>query len=101
MKLIDVYSGDHPGKGPESGVAMGGYQQLVRGEPFRGKFRNSFEHPEPFVPGEESTVSFTVPDVSLQQQRFDSFDHHSIASRLILSVVVLGRFSIPSARDTS
>ena len=65
VKLIDVYSGDHPGKGPESGVAMGGYQQLVRGEPFRGKFRNSFEHPEPFVPGEVSTVSFTVPDVRL------------------------------------
>ena len=28
---------------------MGGYQQLVRGEPFRGKFRNSFETPEPCV----------------------------------------------------
>ena len=36
VKLIDVYSGDHPGVGPESGVAMGGYQQLVRGEPMRG-----------------------------------------------------------------
>ena len=29
---------------------MGGYQQLVRGEPFRGKFRNSFEKPEPLLP---------------------------------------------------
>ena len=28
---------------------MGGYQQLVRGEPFRGKFRNSFERPEPLA----------------------------------------------------
>ncbi len=38
VKLIDVYSGDHPGVGPESGVVMGGYQQLVRGEPMRYAF---------------------------------------------------------------
>ncbi len=31
--------------------SMAGYQQLVRGEPFRGKFRHSFEKPEPFTPG--------------------------------------------------
>ena len=37
---------------PATAVApMGGYQQLVRGEPFRGKFRKSFEKPEPFEPG--------------------------------------------------
>ena len=36
---------------PRLPVKMGGYQQLVRGEPFRGKFRNSFEKPEPFVAG--------------------------------------------------
>ena len=30
---------------------MGGYQQLVRGDVMRGKFRNSFEKPEPFEPG--------------------------------------------------
>jgi hypothetical protein len=41
---------------------MGGYQQLVRGEPFRGKFRKSFERPEPFVPGQVETVEFTMPD---------------------------------------
>ena len=29
---------------------MGGYQQLLRGEPFRAKFRNSWEKPEPLVP---------------------------------------------------
>ncbi len=41
---------------------MGGYQQLVRGEPFRGKFRNSFEKPEPFAPGKVERVEFTMPD---------------------------------------
>ncbi len=34
---------------------MGGYQMLVRGEIFRGKFRNSFEKPEPFEPGKIET----------------------------------------------
>jgi predicted acyl esterase len=42
---------------------MGGYQQLIRGEPFRGKFRSSFEKPEPFTPGEVTKVKFTMPDV--------------------------------------
>ena len=35
---------------------MGGYQQLVRGDVMRGKFRNSFEKPEPFEPGEPTKV---------------------------------------------
>jgi uncharacterized protein len=43
---------------------MGGYQMLVRGEIMRGKFRNSFEKPEPFEPGKVSTVKFDLPDVS-------------------------------------
>jgi hypothetical protein len=40
-----------------------GYEQLLRGEPFRGKFRNSFERPEPFKPGEVQQIRFTMPDV--------------------------------------
>ncbi len=56
VKLIDVYPTDAPG-------ALSGYEQLVRGEPFRGKFRNSFEHPEPFKPGQIQQIHFTMPDV--------------------------------------
>jgi predicted acyl esterase len=41
---------------------MGGYQQLVRGDVIRGKFRNSLEKPEPFEPGQVTTVKFTLPD---------------------------------------
>ena len=44
-------------------VKMGSYQQLVRGEPFRGKFRNSFEKPEPFTPNQAAKVAFEMPDV--------------------------------------
>lgn len=64
VKLIDVYPDDFPDPNPNpTGVKMGGYQQLVRGEPFRGKFRNSFEKPEPFKPGEVAKIKFTMPDV--------------------------------------
>jgi predicted acyl esterase len=42
---------------------MGGYQQLVRGEPFRGKFRESLERPVPFAPGKPASISFEMPDV--------------------------------------
>ncbi len=42
---------------------MGGFQQLVRGDVMRGKFRNSFERPEPFKPGEPTVVPMTIPDV--------------------------------------
>lgn len=64
VKVIDVYPDDFPDPEPNpTGVKMGGYQQLIRGEPFRGKFRNSFEEPEPFKPGEVTKVKFTMPDV--------------------------------------
>jgi uncharacterized protein len=36
----------------------------VRGWPLRGKFRNSFEQPEPFEPGVVEALSFTMPDVN-------------------------------------
>jgi len=74
VKLIDVYPMDYPqpqaaDQGPRTDVpppqvVMGGYEQLVRGEPFRGKFRHSFENPEPFVPGKVSEVNFTMQDIN-------------------------------------
>ena len=55
---------DYPDPDPNpAGVSMGGYQQLVRGEPFRGKFRKSFEKPEPFTPGKMDKVEFVLPDI--------------------------------------
>lgn len=63
LKLIDVYPGNHPNPDPNpQGVQMGGYQQLVRGEPMRGKFRESFVTPKPFEPGRVTAVSWTLPD---------------------------------------
>jgi uncharacterized protein len=64
VKLIDVYPPNYPNPEPNpEEVAMGGYEQLVRGEPFRGKFRNSFEKPEPFTPGKVEEIRFAMPDI--------------------------------------
>jgi hypothetical protein len=64
VKLVDVYPNNHPDPEPNPrGVRMGGYQQLVRGDVMRGKFRNSLEKPEPFTPGEATAVAFAMPDV--------------------------------------
>lgn len=64
VKLIDVYPPDHAnyGHNPEN-IVMGGYQQLVRSEVFRGRFRNSFSTPEPFISGEINDVNFRLQDV--------------------------------------
>ncbi len=80
VKLIDVYPPDYPdskfdeAKAEDKGkprtdvnppsFVMGGYQQLVRGEPFRGKFRHSFEKPEAFTPNKVEEVDFTMQDVN-------------------------------------
>ncbi|MDE3195216.1 MAG: CocE/NonD family hydrolase, partial [Acidobacteriota bacterium] len=64
VKLIDVYPGDYPDPQPNpKGLHMGGYQQMVRGEPIRGKFRNSFSKPEPFAPGKVVKIEYVMPDV--------------------------------------
>ncbi len=52
VKVIDEYPGGEPG-----------YQQLVRGEVMRGKFRTSLERPEPFIPGQPTTVEWALNDV--------------------------------------
>jgi putative CocE/NonD family hydrolase len=44
-------------------VSASGYEQLVRGEPFRGKFRKSFEKPEAFTPGKIEEIRFSMPDI--------------------------------------
>lgn len=64
VKLIDVFPDDledYPEN--DQGVPMQGYQMLVRGEVLRGRYRNSFEDPEPFTPGEVTQVRFEIPAV--------------------------------------
>ncbi len=73
VKLIDVYppdfapqKDDAPAPRKDVGaptVEMSGFQQLVRGEPFRGKYRHGFERPEPFTPDKVESIDFTMPDI--------------------------------------
>jgi putative CocE/NonD family hydrolase len=71
VKLIDVFPEDYP-QPEEPGtkranvppVFLQGYEMLVRGEPFRAKFRNSWETPEPLTPGKVTSVDFTMQDVN-------------------------------------
>ena len=60
VKLIDEVPPDGPGA-PVDGLEPG-YQMLVTGEVMRAKFRDSFEHPEPLVPGEVTQVRFDLRD---------------------------------------
>ncbi len=70
VKLIDVfpiafkYDEKECCKGLKTEAEMGGYQMLVRGEIFRGRYRQSFEHPAAFTPGQTETVKFDLPDVA-------------------------------------
>jgi putative CocE/NonD family hydrolase len=64
VKLIDVYPQDAERyeHNPKN-IVMGGYEQLVRSEVMRGRFRNSFEKPEPFVANQPADVNFRLQDV--------------------------------------
>ena len=65
VKLIDVLPERTPNPSPNpKQVQMGGMERLVRAEVIRGKFRNSFEKPEPFAPGKVTAVKYELPDVA-------------------------------------
>jgi putative CocE/NonD family hydrolase len=72
VKLIDVYPSSYPatpserrgGDVPAPGMQLGGYQQLVRGNPLRGKFRHGFEKPEPFTPNKVEALGFDIGQVN-------------------------------------
>lgn len=57
VKLIDVLPDNEAG-------SPAGYQRLVRAEVFRCKFRNSYEKPEPLVPGQPTEISFDINEIA-------------------------------------
>jgi predicted acyl esterase len=65
VKVIDVYPDDAPDNDPNpANVHMGGYQMMVRGEPFRARFRNSYSRPEAMQPNRVTRIDFTMPDIN-------------------------------------
>ena len=64
VKLVDLLPPEHePMYFDEEMHQLGGAQLMVRSEIFRGRYRNSYERPEPFIPGEITKVSFPLQDV--------------------------------------
>lgn len=57
VKLIDVRP-DAPEATP-----LAGYQMLLRSEVMRGRFRNDYAQPEPFIPGEPARIRLELLDV--------------------------------------
>lgn len=64
VKLIDVYPDNFKNyEFTPDYIQLGGYQQMVRSEVFRGRYRNSFEKPEPFIPDKITKVEFYLQDL--------------------------------------
>lgn len=63
VKIIDVYPNDAPNNPKNPQVVYGGYQQLVRSEIIRGKYRNNPSSPEPFVTNQITDISFELQDI--------------------------------------
>lgn len=64
VKVIDVFPPDaEDDEETQEYLKMSNYHMMVRSEVMRGRFRNSFEKPEPFVPGEVTDVHVKLQDV--------------------------------------
>jgi len=64
VKVIDVYPDSTKNTSfTGQNVDLSHYEQMVRGEAMRGKYRNSFSKPEPFVPSKITPVNFELQDV--------------------------------------
>lgn len=64
VKVIDVLPPDTEDcEDIPEGRHLGGYQMMLRSEVIRGRFRNSYEHPEPFVPDQPTNIRLELLDV--------------------------------------
>lgn len=72
VKLIDVFPDSlsynevdiYADRDPVRTYPMGGYEMLIHAEIFRGKFRKSYEHPQPFIPNKIDVVNYKLGDVA-------------------------------------
>ncbi len=65
VKIIDVHPSDieEQEEKMQDHLKMSNYHLMVRSEVMRGKFRNSFSTPEPFVPNKKTNVTIKLQDV--------------------------------------
>lgn len=64
VKLIDVYAGDEPNSAyTPAHVMLAGYQQMVRSEIMRCRFRESFVNPKPLIANTKTDINFRLQDI--------------------------------------
>nr|WP_299385006.1 CocE/NonD family hydrolase [Allomuricauda sp.] len=64
VKIIDVHpSNVETNEEMQDHLKLANYHLMVRSEVLRGRFRNSFSHPEPFVPNKKTDVDIKLQDV--------------------------------------
>jgi len=65
VKIVDVHPADlkNENEAMQNHLKMSNYHMMVRSEVMRGKFRNSFSVPEPFVPNQLTEVDIKLQDV--------------------------------------
>ena len=65
VKVIDVHPHDlkNDNKEMQTHLKLSNYHMMVRSEIMRGRFRNSFENPEPFIPNKKTVVNIKLQDV--------------------------------------
>ncbi|UJH68262.1 CocE/NonD family hydrolase [Allomuricauda sp. SCSIO 65647] len=64
VKIIDVHPPDvETNDEMQDHLKMSNYHLMVRSEVLRGRFRNSFSRPEPFVPNQKTNVNIKLQDV--------------------------------------
>jgi len=66
VKVIDVHPADaeETNEKMQDHLKMSNYHLMVRSEVMRGKFRNSFTYPEPFIPNKKTAVNIKLQDVN-------------------------------------
>jgi putative CocE/NonD family hydrolase len=62
VKVIDVWPADSTETSP-NGKSMAGYEQEVRADVFRGKYRDNYSRPKPFEPGKPTRIHFKLNDL--------------------------------------
>jgi hypothetical protein len=64
VKLIDVYPENMP-----NDPKMGGYELMVANEVLRGRYRSSYEHPQPIAPNQTTEFKYSLHSQSYRFQK--------------------------------
>ncbi len=66
VKVIDVYphEGVEEPEEMQDHLSISNYHMMVRSEVIRGRYRDSFEEPKPFVPNQKTEVKLQLQDIN-------------------------------------